>query len=62
MNSYWLDQRDVPDSKWGKSKPPGCTCSFNFTCRVCLDRTVARNQAESFGSVTTREIKEEEER
>lgn len=48
MKSYWLDQRDIPDSKWGKDKLPGCICGSGYTCRVCLDRTTARNQAEEF--------------
>ena len=35
--SYWPDQRDIPDSKYGKTqKPADCKCTDSFTCRVCL--------------------------
>ena len=43
MASKWLDQRDIPDAKFGKTKLPGCECDYRFTCRVCLERATARN-------------------
>lgn len=42
-SSYWIDQRDIPDSKFGKNKIPNCECTNFFTCRACLDYAVERN-------------------
>ena len=47
--SKWLDQRDIPDAKFGKTKLPGCECDYRSTCRVCSDRAVDRNLAERSG-------------
>lgn len=44
--SKWLDERDIPDGRYGKIMTPGCECTRNFTCRVCLDRAHTRNMAE----------------
>ena len=44
--SNWRDQRDIPDSLFGKYTLPGCECTRHFTCRVCLVRTHMRNVAE----------------
>lgn len=47
IKSKWLDQRDIPDGKWGKNKIPGCVCNNMFTCGACLQRAVDRNKADS---------------
>ena len=44
--SKWLDQRDIPDARWGKVLTPGCECTHIFTCRACLQRAHTRNMAE----------------
>lgn len=42
ISSRWPDQRDVPDSRFGKTpKPSDCTCTERFTCRVCLKNAEA---------------------
>lgn len=41
--SYWLDQRDLPDPRFGRGILPGCSCTYGFTCRVYLEDLVARN-------------------
>ncbi len=46
--SYWLDQRDIPDGRYGKIPTPGCECTHSFTCGACLDRAAVRNRAEGF--------------
>jgi hypothetical protein len=45
--SKWIDQRDIPDGRWGKTKVPGCRCERSFTCGACLDRAIDRNIADS---------------
>ena len=47
--SYWLDQRDIPDARWGKTKVHGCECTNAFTCRACLQRCVDRNKQDQNG-------------
>ena len=42
----WIDERDVPDGRYGKSKTPGCECTDHFTCGACLQRCVDRNAAD----------------
>jgi len=51
--SYFLDERDLPDYKFGKTKRPGCKCDYNFTCRVCLEYAATRDRLER--SKTNRE-------
>jgi len=48
--SKWVDQRDIPDAKFGKHKTLGCECKHNLTCRACLDRAHVRNMAERAAS------------
>jgi hypothetical protein len=47
--SYWLDQRDVPDGRWGKRRIPDCRCTSSFTCGACLAYASTRNMAETRG-------------
>ena len=30
-----------------RKRAPGCVCTHNFTCRACLDETVARNRIDA---------------
>jgi hypothetical protein len=53
--SYWTDQRDIPDSRRGKSTLPGCTCNYRFTCRVCLQHCADRNTADRNAQPSVRE-------
>jgi hypothetical protein len=52
--SYWLDQRDIPDGRYGKIRTPGCECERGLTCKACLDRAHTRNMAEREASPFTR--------
>lgn len=42
LRTLGLDQRDIPDTKFGKTKLPKCKCAYNFTCKVCLDYAASR--------------------
>jgi len=46
MISVWLDQRDIPNAKFGKTAVPGCTCTQNETCSACMRRCADRNAAD----------------
>jgi hypothetical protein len=54
QKSYWRDQRDLPDSKYGKQRVPNCECTHIFTCRACLDYATTRNlkEQERYGHST----------
>lgn len=56
-SSYWADQRDIPDSRWGKTHVPGCECDAIRTCRACLDRCVERNSVDQMQTIPQREDK-----
>lgn len=44
--SYWLDERDIPNGRFGKDKPPDCECTHSYTCGACTQRCVDRNKAD----------------
>lgn len=56
--SFWADQRDIPDGRWGKINRPGCVCDAMFTCGVCLKAAHERNMAEIAASPYTQTAKE----